>query len=699
MILAPAAGVPSEDMLQDTLKSGIIALMTLGTALLFLWQQRRIRSAVVWHRLMWLPLGLAAYASLSMFWSHAYLGGVEASRWLLFSLLLWLGMNIRVKDLEGRLLWGIHWGVTMASIWTAWQFWGDFNFFPQGPNPASTFINRNFFAEYAICALPYSLLLTLRTNDFRETLCLSAGLGFNVSALLMTGTRSALIALMVLCVILPTLIYRFWKQLPLATWGHKKVGVIFGVGACSLLTFASIPTANHMLLAEFGAQNALSRSLGRATSLTSGAEYTTGSFSIRSGMWAATLRMAMDYPITGVGAGGWEVHIPRYQTADSLTETDYYAHNEMLQLLAEYGVTGASFIIILLLYLSLCAYRMWADCSDTSNRHIPIRTAALGSLLMLLIVSSAGFPWRMACTGAIFALSLAFLAATDGSLAKPRPCLLRYRQPLQGVGLTVAMAMSAGGLVLAVYGLHRASLAERSLVRSAQLAVLVGGSPDPRSVEWDAVKGQILAQAREGIELNPHYRKITPVIGDQLASWGDWKNALWIWESVQKSRPNVIAIICNISRAHMELGDIERARAHFVRAQELHATSKAVFALNVELLAREGKILQAMQLLEVRFQNQSIDDELALLAYKIGKQGKLDSLVVRALQWRIQHQPERTVSSWLILGQVYDQRPGAASQEKALNAYRSALEASPEKYREVTRERIPRAYRKLLEAQ
>ena len=53
----------------------------------------------------------------------------------------------------------------MASLWAALQFWVDFRFFPQGPNPASTFVNRNFFAEFAVCTLPFSALLLARARQ------------------------------------------------------------------------------------------------------------------------------------------------------------------------------------------------------------------------------------------------------------------------------------------------------------------------------------------------------------------------------------------------------------------------------------------------------------------------------------------------------------------------------------------------------
>ena len=42
----------------------------------------------------------------------------------------------------------------------------------------------------------------------------------------------------------------------------------------------------------------------------------------------------------GLGAGAWENRIPLYQADGAQLETDYYVHNEFLQLVAEYGLVG-----------------------------------------------------------------------------------------------------------------------------------------------------------------------------------------------------------------------------------------------------------------------------------------------------------------------------------------------------------------------
>src|SRR5882724_1883375 len=88
MFLAPALGVPNEEMLQDTLKSIVVSFAALGAALVFFWQQRDRHSPLRWHAVVCLPLLLMAYALGSIAWAHTYLASVEAVRWFIFSLLV-----------------------------------------------------------------------------------------------------------------------------------------------------------------------------------------------------------------------------------------------------------------------------------------------------------------------------------------------------------------------------------------------------------------------------------------------------------------------------------------------------------------------------------------------------------------------------------------------------------------------------------
>jgi hypothetical protein len=132
LFIAPALGVPNELMLQDTLKSIIVAFMSLGAMLLMFYGQRNRREALRWHFAMWLPLLLCAYALGSMVWSHSYLAGVEAIRWFLFAVILWLVLNCASRERFPMLAWGVHLGAVAVALLGASQFGLTYALFPRG---------------------------------------------------------------------------------------------------------------------------------------------------------------------------------------------------------------------------------------------------------------------------------------------------------------------------------------------------------------------------------------------------------------------------------------------------------------------------------------------------------------------------------------------------------------------------------------
>ncbi len=694
MFLAPAIGVPHEEMLQDTLKSIAVSFAALSAALLFFWQQRNRRDGLRWHALMWLPLALMAYALGSMVWSHAYLAGVEAIRWFVFSLLLWLGLNTLTRERLPALAWGIHWGAVMASLWTALQFWVDFKYFPQGPHPASTFVNRNFFAEFAVCTLPFSALLLARAKNSATIGLLAFTTAFNIVAIMMTGTRSALLGMLALAIVLPVILYLYRQQLALVRWDSGKRILALGLILATVLGLGMIKAGNAKLIEEHRLEQrgltALERGFARTRSMAERKEYREGSFSVRLVMWKATARIIQARPLSGVGAGAWEVDIPLYQAEGSQLETDYYAHNEILQLLAEYGLVGWLFLLCLLAYLSRAAWNTWRDRSPEGQAEAPFRALALASLLVFLIVSNAGFPWRMASTGAMFALSLAILAASDARLGLRGPVFaarLNWK-PLYSQGLALGMMAC---MALAAYITQQAAESESKIVKAVKLAMTVSQSRDVQNPKWDKSKREMLTLIKQGIEINPHYRKITPMVADELAKWGDWKNATWIWESVVGSRPYVVAILSNIARGYAQQGNVAKAGEYLERAKALQPRAPSVASLDIILMSRTGKEAEAARLARNLLEQNVYDYDLVNAAYVLGVRGKDWALAVKGLELRNKGWPAQAVDGWLKLGNIYAATE-IKDEAKALQAYRAALAATPGRDLELTRRQIPTLY-------
>jgi O-antigen ligase len=683
LLVAPAVGSGTEALLQDTLKSAVVAFATLAAAAAFFWQQRRQPAQLWWHPVLWLPVALCVYALGSTAWSHTYLGTVEAIRWFLFGLLLWLGLNSLTRDRLPWLAWGIHGGAVLASLWAALQFWFDLGWFAQGPNPASTFINRNFFAEFAACTLPFSVLLLVRARQSSVVAALAASTGLVVVAILMTGTRAALVAVWLQGVLLPWIVWRYRHSLALGQWPSWQRGMAVGVLLATVAVLGLLPCGNQKVLDEGRGTTAIERGLRRTASISPQDE----SLGLRRTMWAATVRMIAANPTTGVGAGAWEVDIPLYQPDGAQLETDYYAHNEYLQLVAEDGLFGVLALLGLFAYLLRSAWITWRlpRTDDAAWR-----AAALTSLLALLVVSNVGFAWRMASTGALFALALAVLAASDtrtGAGGKLAPQRFEWR-PLW---TWPALAGTGLGVAAAAFITWQAVLCEAKLVRAGQIAISIAASPDPNSPRWNPAKAEMLRLTREGIAINPHYRKLTPIVADELAVWGDWKNATWIWESVLRSRPYVVAMLTNAARGHAAQKEMPQALHYLGRAQAISPDAPSVRSLEVILLAMSGEPERALALARQSMQPGQYDYDLLNNAFTLARRAGDLALAERALTLRIQEFPTQRSEGLIELGTFYLESLG--DEKRALQAWRQGVASAHPRRRAEVLARVPAAYR------
>ena len=687
MFLTPAIGVPNELMLQDTLKSIVVAFAAIGAGLLFFWQQRNRRDGLRWHALMYLPLALTFYALGSMVWSHTFLGGVEAIRWFVFSVLLWLGINTLSRQRTPYLIEGIHWGAVVCSLWTVLQFYFDFKYFPQGPNPASTFVNRNFFAEYVVCTLPFTAYLLAQSKNSSRITLMAFTLGFNIVALMMTGTRGALAAMwLTLLVVLPMIAIIYRKQLAFSSWDSGRRILACGVLLATILTMGLTNSGNPKVISDRSYYGNATTAFDMAFKRTASISTADGSFGIRLIMWKATMVMIKANPITGVGAGAWEATLPLYQSEGSQLETDYYVHNEILQLLAEYGLTGLLFLIGLLGYLLSSAWKTIRNRTPEGLAEAPVRSIALSSLLAFLIISNIGFPWRLAATGSLFALSLALLGASDARLSI-RGAAAAGRlswKPVYSQVLAVTMMVC---LALTVYISQQAAATESKIVSAVKMALSITQSGDVNNPKWDKTKRELLTLAKDGIAINTHYRKITPMIADELAKWGDWKNAVWIWESVIVSRPYVVAIMSNIARGYSQLGNNEKALEYLARCEKIQPKAVSVRSLKVILMSRSGQEKQAAVLAQQYMNEDTVDFDLLSAAYILGVRKSDFDMAIQALELRNKNFVSSRQDGYLKLASIYINNK--VDEAKAVAAFKGALEATPENEREALRKRIP----------
>jgi tetratricopeptide (TPR) repeat protein len=272
---------------------------------------------------------------------------------------------------------------------------------------------------------------------------------------------------------------------------------------------------------------------------------------MRLDMWSSSARMIADHPLAGVGAGAWE------------HEADFYAHNEFIQLVAEYGVAGWVFLVLLAVWLarSVRGLDEW-------------RGPVLCSLVALFIVSNAGFPWHLAMTGAMLGVCIGSLAVRDS-----RDLLLAHKT---SIALSTLMTVA---LLVASYATLTAARAESRLSRAASIALSIGTTSNPNDPRWTASKSEMLRLVDEGMRLHPDDRQLAPLVADELGRWGDWPNAIRIWEYVLRAHPNRVVVLTNVARGYVAIGRPDLANVYLERALKLQPDAPSVRA--VETLLRQ----------------------------------------------------------------------------------------------------------------
>ena len=701
--LTPLVGATGPTLVQDTLKSALMSAGIVFAGMALLWH--RWQAPVDWHGNTHLhghpallaPAVLALYACASMAWSHPYLAAVEAIRWALIGLLAWLGMNaVRPRDLNLLLL-SIHAGMAFAALWAAGQFWFDFSAFEQGPGPAATFYNRNFYAEFSICVLPYSGWLLARTRNRCGQWALSLSIAFNLATLFMTSTRSALLALALLMPLLLALAWRHYRQAPSAARKSIRWRVLVGLGLW--LTLVNLPSNGSHIDTTIPHITAWQRSVHHTAELGEPGGLNAGSASVRRQLWLATLRMLKAHPIMGVGAGAWEIQVPRYQNADTEVEIDYFAHNEFLQLLSEYGLLAGGLVLALLLALAI----QWAQRGWRVRAHEPEAIYPLLALLAFAIVAMAGFPLHLAGTGGLFALSLGLLCrsapistpeaapATTATATAAAPVTHRNRRLLAGL-----IALGLASLATA-YLTQRAVRAEQTLVNALDLAARLPRNAAPMDGATQQRKNAMLAALHSGIALNPHYRQFFPVAAEVLMTEQDWANAAWVLEAAVASRPHVYALWKGLAQARIGLRDGPGAVNAVNHLRALRPSAWTTQLLAIEALSIAGDETQALELTRASMAHASpgMEEELFQAGYVMGLKHQDRELALHALALRAQYWPSSAADSYLQTGNVYATMAPIDAQQ-ALRAYSEGLRHVPASDRPRYLALVPMAYQKLL---
>jgi O-antigen ligase len=239
-----------------------------------------------------------------------------------------------------------------------------------------SFVNRNHFAGLLELCLPFPILwgaaiLARRGSRYRSpaTPSLLACLAFSVAAVILVAilfslSRMGFIASLASLLVTGSLALAAHQPGVLRKLAPLAVLLIIG------LAFVFLP--NDQLIDRFA-------------SISSTAEISSDT---RLQIWKDTLLLVREYPLFGCGLGAYEPVLLRYKTVAPDHTVDY-AHNDYLQILAEFGVPGFALALAFLVVITASLTRTIFDAPGMEQRALPL--ACIGAVTALVLHSFVDF--------------------------------------------------------------------------------------------------------------------------------------------------------------------------------------------------------------------------------------------------------------------------------------------------------------------
>ena len=455
----------------------------------------------------YLPIfGFILWSFSSILWVNDRAIAIETlMQYFSFGLVFMLSINLfnNVKNINS-LFYALTLSLVFVSILGLLQYYFVNNLFIQNlflqsARPGSTFANKNMAAHFVVMVLPLTMVMLLAARNKLSIIAYAVATGIASWFLIYTVARQAYVAIGVeLLVLFLFFALDKWKNKDKSLVNNlsNKQGKVVVVGFILVfLTFAANFSNEGF---EFGSDENSKISKIQSITVVKG--------NPRLPAWINTTAMIADHPIVGVGAGQWAVMYPLY--SDRLAQDVIYnentriinLHNDYLEILANFGLIGFSFLMWLA-YLVLI--RIWRILRDTGNKY---RLHVLGitlSLFGFLVVSLFSFPAKIFLPAFLVFLLLGILWVES----RESTCIHTNK---------ISMSMLLIGFIV---GLFFTSYSIKSVLSTDYINKALNGNPEktlllqktlnliPNSYRANSFRGQFLLSDSKYNEAIPYLNK------------------------------------------------------------------------------------------------------------------------------------------------------------------------------------------------
>ena len=246
--------------------------------------------------------------------------------------------------------------------------------------------------------------------------------------------------------------------------------------------------------------------------------------------WSLTLEMIGDNPLTGVGAGNWQLEAPKYypgRFSDREELNWVRPHNDFLWIFAEKGLIGFG---IYLAIFAITFYYLLQVLRLGNRDEKRIALALVAGLTGYLAASVFDFPYERPFHLAMLALYLAG-SVTLWTRIRPVEPLVSHRALLPVSYLFVSFSIAIYALLV---------LRQENLVRKAM--------DDAVAQNWPAMLEHATSARSLVKNLDPLANPVETYVGKALEETGDKTGSLASFRKAFEQNPTKLKVIMNVAR-------------------------------------------------------------------------------------------------------------------------------------------------------
>jgi len=278
-------------------------------------------------------------------------------------------------------------------------------------------------------------------------------------------------------------------------------------------------------------------------------------------MWSGTIRMIRDKPLFGTGIGSWQWVYQGYKKPDVTASEPDYTHNDYLNLAADYGLVGATIMLMIFIGFFRHAWRVAKNGQSSEQRAFAV--GAMVSVISILVHSWFDFNLHIPANSLLLAAIMGFTAAMgDQPRRLPESSVRPYARFASGIAVLAACGIGLRLFIPTVLGFHYTDLGNGA---KTELDYDTAFAHYERASAWDAKYPK------------PHIRT-----GDIYLSSANWRRgpmkteerrslarqAIQAYERALLLNPFQAYVRISLAHAHELAGNDEQALKNYRQAVE-----------------------------------------------------------------------------------------------------------------------------------